>query len=75
MWPNHRKALYDIGITICLYFGMNKLHKKILKYKYCNIIMASPRSNTMFIVSIAINTVEYVLQSWLCCCSFYKYII
>ena len=37
--------------------------------------MASPHSNTMFIVSIAINTVEYVLQSWLCCCSFYKYII
>ena len=28
MWPNHRKALYDMGITICLYFGMNKLHKK-----------------------------------------------
>ena len=34
--------------------------------------MASPHSNTMFVVSIAINTVEYVLQSWLCCCSFYK---
>ena len=32
-------------------------------------------SNTMFIVSIAINTMGYVLQSWLCCCSFYKYII
>ena len=28
MWPNHRKALYDMGLTICLYFRMNKLHKK-----------------------------------------------
>ena len=52
MWPNHRKALYDMGITICLYFGMNKLHKKYWNTS-CNIIMASPHSNTMFIVSIA----------------------